>query len=1400
MVKIHPTLFRVFLVILFCVSIGSANAQNGSQCYKPLTGTGVGARAIQNGLICLVCNNGNNLDNLTDADRNNYVDINQLVGLFQNNGVRVLDSVNTYPAGYYAGYVVDIGSSLLTTNVLSAFVVSTYNNGVFVESFSGATLVSSPLTGTDQGRTYVYAQTSQAFDEVRFTLNSTVNAISTLRVYYAMTFDPNCGNNENNGVCDDAIQGEGTVVTYNGDLVCALCSLINGNNIIDADKNNYAVLSMPAGVLATVSVGVLDENNIYPAGNRAGFVIGPDQVNALLDANVLNSLVVETYLFGTLQESQVFTSGSGLLSVTALSVSNQQKAKIGFITTLKFNEVRLRVNQPAGASLGGIRIYYAFEEPASCNDCQEALTEGRASPYTGTLVTGSTWTGTYGLGLHGLFNVNNVVTDNLTDYATYTSVIGLLGTGVRITVDNSPSGNSGPLFPAGTFGGFVIAREGGLVDVNLLPAITVTLYDGTTQVASQTGAALLGAGVLTVTGGKTIVGFKSPAAFNRIKITIDNGLINVGLGGNYRIYYAFVVRDTDNDGVPDCIDNCTPGPDNPDTDGDGIPDSCDDCNVGTAPPALGSATYSNVCPATTADLSGATAGNLPPGTQLTFHTGTPATTANRLSDITAVSAGTYYAAIYDPVNDCYGPTTQITVTITTCPAPPLAEADHTATIINTPVNGNVSTNDSDPQNTALTYNTTPSVPPSNGNVTINPDGTFTYTPNAGYVGVDSFRYTVCNELDLCATAWVHIAVSNPNTPDGANNAPLAENDYSQTLTGVPVTGNASSNDIDPDGNTLSYTLLNNTTNGTLVLNPDGSYTYTPNPGTNGKDTARYQVCDNGVPGKCDTALIILEVKPDDNGPGNDPPYAQNDVASTPAGTPTSGNVLNNDSDPNGDPLTATAIGSLPPGLTLDPDGSFTYNPPAGFTGTVSVPYQACDGAGKCDTATLTLLVLPSSPLAEADHTATVINTPVSGDLGTNDSDPQNSPLTYNTTASVPPSNGNVTINADGTFTYTPNNGFVGVDSFQYTVCNAFALCTTAWAHVAVSNPNTPGGVNNAPLAENDYSQTLTGVPVTGNASSNDIDPDGNTLSYTLLNNTSQGNLVLNPDGSYTYTPNPGTNGKDTARYQVCDNGTPSKCDTALIILEVKPDENGPANDPPYAQNDVASTPAGTPVNGNVLDNDDDPNGDPLTASAIGSLPPGLTLNPDGTYTYNPPAGFTGTISVPYQACDGSGKCDTATLTIVVLPQRFIDLTPSTRVSSTGFSIANQTERGIVVDISEILGSQTNNAAVPIQVRIFKSDNFTYTYDPAATSANAPGPVTVNNPDWELTTNSSTQMLFTLKPGKEINGNSFSSFVVNLKVLPGAARGTDNFNVTIIAGSGNEIDFTNNQVVRILNIF
>ena len=296
-----------------------------------------------------------------------------------------------------------------------------------------------------------------------------------------------------------------------------------------------------------------------------------------------------------------------------------------------------------------------------------------------------------------------------------------------------------------------------------------------------------------------------------------------------------------------------------------------------------------------------------------------------------------------------------------CPKSPIAEPDHIATIINLPVTGNLKTNDHDPNGLALTYNTVPNVSPLNGTVVINQNGTFTYTPNLNFIGVDSFAYTVCNDSSLCVNQFAFISVLPVRDTAATNHPPLAQDDLSQTIQGVPVTGNAKCNDSDPDGDSLSYSVITQPAHGVVTVSATGAYIYTPDSSFIGVDTAKLQVCDNGTPSLCTTSQLLLQVNPDLNGTSNDPPFAQDDVANTPILTLLTGNVLNNDSDPNGDPLTVSFLDYSPLSngiFTYDGNGNYSFIPALGYTGTFSLRYMACDPDGLCDTATLTITVQP----------------------------------------------------------------------------------------------------------------------------------------------------------------------------------------------------------------------------------------------------------------------------------------------------------------------------------------------------------------------------------------------------------------------------------------------------------
>ncbi|NRD22525.1 tandem-95 repeat protein [Winogradskyella litoriviva] len=479
-------------------------------------------------------------------------------------------------------------------------------------------------------------------------------------------------------------------------------------------------------------------------------------------------------------------------------------------------------------------------------------------------------------------------------------------------------------------------------------------------------------------------------------------------------------------------------------------------------------------------------------------------------------------------------------------------------------------------------------------------------------------------------------------------------DINNTYVNLPVSGNVLTNDEDFEGDNQTVTANTNPANGSVVMNPDGSYTYTPNPGFIGQDTFQYTICDDGNPQACDTATVYIEVLPE-GGPENEAPIANADTATTPEGTPINIVILANDFDPDADPITITATTDPANGtITLNPDGTITYTPDAGFIGEDTFTYTICDDGNPqlCDTATVTVTVQPSgtpnTTNANDDAYNTTPGADVIGNVLANDNDIEGDTQTV-TTTTVTTANG-VTVNIDpntGIFTYTPDAGFSGTDSFIYTICDngSPVACDDATVYITV------GGLANTTDAIADINNTYVNLPVSGNVLTNDEDFEGDNQTVTANTNPANGSVVMNPDGSYTYTPNPGFIGQDTFQYTICDDGNPQACDTATVYIEVLP-EGGPENEAPIANADTATTPEGTPINIVILANDFDPDADPITITATTDPANGtITLNPDGTITYTPDAGFIGEDTFTYTICDDGNPqlCDTATVTVTVQP-------------------------------------------------------------------------------------------------------------------------------------------------------
>ncbi|MDH3307120.1 MAG: Ig-like domain-containing protein [Acidimicrobiia bacterium] len=588
---------------------------------------------------------------------------------------------------------------------------------------------------------------------------------------------------------------------------------------------------------------------------------------------------------------------------------------------------------------------------------------------------------------------------------------------------------------------------------------------------------------------------------------------------------------------------------------------------------------------------------------------------------------TFTYEVCDPSGACSIET--VTIDINT---PPTAVDDPVGTLADTPVVIDVLANDLDADANIDPTSVTIVSGANNGSLSVDPvTGEITYTPIAGFVGVDTFVYEVCDDLGLCDTGVVTVDVTDVNTP------PTAVDDFEITDRDVPVTVDVLANDLDAESNIdpTSVSITSDPTNGSATVDPvTGEITYTPGSLFTGSDQLTYEVCD--LDGACDTALLDLLV--------NVPPIVADDTASTNQGDPVVVDVLANDSDADGviDPSTVLITSAPSDGtVSIDPTtGEITYTPDPGFFGTDTFTYWVCDNSGSCAEGTVTVTV-NGAPVTGPDSAVTNDSTVVSIDVLANDTDPESDPLTV-TDISTGPLFGTATINGGtGEIEYTPYAGFNGVDTFTYEVCDDQLACSIETVTVTVDGP---------PTAVDDSAVTAPLIPVIIDVLANDMDPEGllDPASVTVTSGPSNGSTSINTStGEITYTPNAGVV-SDTFTYEVCDSAGPPQCDSATVTVAV---DDPVVNDPPVAVDDSAATQLDTAVTSTVLANDIDPENGTLTVTQITASTAGANVDINGgtTVTYTPPPGFTGVDTYTYEVCDDGSPalCDTAVVTVFV---------------------------------------------------------------------------------------------------------------------------------------------------------
>ena len=483
-------------------------------------------------------------------------------------------------------------------------------------------------------------------------------------------------------------------------------------------------------------------------------------------------------------------------------------------------------------------------------------------------------------------------------------------------------------------------------------------------------------------------------------------------------------------------------------------------------------------------------------------------------------------------------------------------------------------------------------------------------------------------------------------------ATILNPDVNVTGINVAVSGKLTTNDIIPAGTTYGQPGTNaaNPTGATITVNADGSYTFTStNPG---KYIYYVPVCAAGQTTGCPVSPLEITVL--DPLAVTDKPVANNDIATAKPGVPSTINILANDAAGNAGGtlnIASVSIASVPKHgvAVVNSDGTITYTPAAGYIGTDSVLYNVCDESSPtplCQTAVIYFTVVPASApsitTAVDDYASVLASTggtnAVSGNVLTNDNNSGGASLTASLVAGPTNAQGSFTMNANGSYTFTPTAGFSGPVDITYTVCTGAtpANCATATIHILVE----PAQVLN-PDAATAYINILT----TGNISTNDVIQPGSTFAQPTQQ--SGATITMNTDGSYDFTATePGTY---TYVISVCAPGQTTNCPTENLVITV------PVN---ILVNDAATAYVNIPQPGSIATNNTVPAGttygtpvadptNPALGTGAASSGAVLTMTANGTYTFTATVAGTYTYTVPVCAPGQTNDCPTETIVFTV---------------------------------------------------------------------------------------------------------------------------------------------------------
>ncbi|ELB2888110.1 tandem-95 repeat protein [Vibrio parahaemolyticus] len=424
--------------------------------------------------------------------------------------------------------------------------------------------------------------------------------------------------------------------------------------------------------------------------------------------------------------------------------------------------------------------------------------------------------------------------------------------------------------------------------------------------------------------------------------------------------------------------------------------------------------------------------------------------------------------------------------------------------------------------------------PANGTVSVNPDGSVTYTPNDNYHGADSFTYIVTSG-GVSESTTVNVDV----TP--VNDAPVAKDDIATTQEDTAVTIDVLPNDTDVDGDKLSIESASVPKEQGTVEVVNGKLVFTPAENFNGDAEITYTVTDGALTDQATVKVTVNAV--------NDTPVVESNIADQALAedfTPYTIdlNTAFSDVDNVDGELTFSVSGNSNIQVAIV-NGIATITPTADWNGSETLTFTATDPSGESISQTVNFTVAPVADIV-ADKATVVEDTPtIIKVLGNDTFEGDGKVVSLDTNNG--PANGTVSVNPDGSVTYTPNDNYVGKDTFTYVVTSGgVSESTTVEVNV------TP--VNDAPVAKDDIATTQEDTAVTIDVLSNDTDVDGDKLSLQSASVPEAQGKVEIVDGKLVFTPAENFNGDAEIIYTVTDG---QLADEAKVTVTVNPVNDAP---------------------------------------------------------------------------------------------------------------------------------------------------------------------------------------------------------------------------------------------------